>query len=109
MIETLNKLTEIMDSLGSAISILSRSLGFLGIECVVLLFISFILLFFINQINAVFPRFNYFFVILLSLIFAYVTGMSFLGLVKYFAVMFLPFILSIAINQFAKFFIKKIQ
>jgi len=109
MIESLNKYSELVESVGQSMSILSSSLGFLGLECLLLLTISFILLFFVNQINAIYPKFNYFFVILISVILALITGMSFLGLVKYFAVMALPIILSVAINQIASIFVKKFQ
>ena len=99
MSEALTKIAEITESMGQLIGILASTLGFLGIQCLLLLLISFVLLFFMNQINSIFPKFNYFFVIFVSVVLSWITGISFLGVVKYLAVMAFPFILSIILPK----------
>ena len=101
MPEALTEIAEFTSSMGHLIGIVGSTLGFLGIQCLLLLLISFVLLFFMNQINAIFPKFNYFFVIFVSVVLGWITGMSFLGVVKYLAVMAFPFIPSIILPKAA--------
>ncbi len=109
MIDTLNKFSETAEIIATFFSIISKSLGFLGLECVILILISFILLFFINQINAIFPKFNYFFVISISLFIGYLTKISTEGIVKYILLMLFPLILSLIINLIANVIKNKLQ
>ena len=99
MPEALTGIAEFTKSMGNLIEILASTLGFLGIQCLLLLLISFVLLFFMNQINAVFPKFNYFCVIFASVVLGLITDMNYLGVVKYLAVMAFPFILSIILPK----------
>ena len=101
MPEALTEIAEFTGSTGHLIEILGSTLGFLGIQCLLLLLISFVLLFFMNQINAIFPKFNYFFVIIVSVVLGLITGMNYLGVVKYLGVMAFPFILSIILPKAA--------
>ena len=101
MPEALTEIAELTSSMGHLIGIVGSTLGFLGIQCLLLLLISFVLLFFMNQINAIFPKFNYFFVIFVSVVLGLITGMNYLGVVKYLAVMAFPFILSIILPKAA--------
>ena len=109
MLESLTKFYEISEKIGHTMGMISSSIGFLGLECIILLLVSFVLLFFINQINAIYPKINYFLVILISVIFSIVSGMSLIGLAKYISVMSFPIFLSIFINQVARFVVKKIK
>ena len=99
MPEALTEIVEFTKSMGNLIEILASTIGFLGIQCLLLLLISFVLLFFMNQINAVFPKFNYFCVIFASVVLGLITDMNYLGVVKYLAVMAFPFILSIILPK----------
>ena len=99
MPEALTEIAEFTKNMGNLIEIIASTLGFLGIQCLLLLLISFVLLFFMNQINAIFPKFNYFFVIFVSVVLGLITGMNYLGVAKYLAVMTFPFILSIIIPK----------
>ena len=101
MPEALTEIVEFTKSMGNLIEILASTLGFLGIQCLLLLLISFVLLFFMNQINAIFLKFNYFFVIFVSVVLGLITGMNYLGVVKYLAVMAFPLILSIILPKAA--------
>ena len=109
MLESLTKFYDISERIGQAMSLISSSIGFLGIECIILLLVSFVLLFFVNQINAIYPKINYFLVILISVIFSIVTGMSLIGLAKYISVMLFPIFISISINQVARIVVKKLK
>ena len=109
MLESLNKFYDISEKIGQTMSMISSSIGFLGLECIILLLVSFFLLFFVNQINAIYPKINYYLVILISVIFSIVTGMSFIGLAKYILFMTFPIFLSIFINQVARFVVKKLK
>jgi len=109
MLESLTKFYDISERIGQAMSLISSSIGFLGIECIILLLVSFVLLFFVNQINAIYPKINYFLVILISVIFSIVTGMSLIGLAKYISVMLFPIFISISINQVARIVVKNIK
>jgi len=109
MLESLTKFYDISEKIGQTMSMISSSVGFLGLECIILLLVSFVLLFFINQINAIYPKINYFLVILISVIFSFVSGMSLIGLAKYILVMLFPIFLSIFVNQTARFIVKKIK
>ena len=59
------------------------------------------MLFFMNQINSIFPKFNYFFVVIVSIVLGWTTGMGFLSVIKYLAIMAFPFILSIVLPKAA--------
>ena len=107
MSEALTEIADFTGSMGHLIEILGSTLGFLGIQCLLLLLISFVLLFFMNQINSIFPKFNYFFVIFVSVVLSWITGISFLGVVKYLAVMVFPFILSIILPKAAGLIVEK--
>ena len=109
MLESLNKLYDISERIGQSMSMITSSIGFLGLECIILLLVSFVLLFFVNQINAIYPKINYFLVILISVIFSIVTGMSLIGLAKYISVMLFPIFISISINQVARIVVKKLK
>ena len=109
MLESLTKFSDISEKIGQTISIVSSSIGFLGLECIILLLVSFVLLFFVNQINAIYPKVNYILVILISVIFSIVSGMSLIGLVKYISVMLFPIFLSIFVNQVARFIGEKLK
>ncbi len=107
MPEALTEISEFTNSMGNLIGILGSTLSFLGIQCLLLLLISFVLLFFMNQINTIFPKFNYFFVIFVSIVLGLITGMNYLGVAKYLAVMAFPFILSIILPKAIDLFWKK--
>ena len=107
MLEALTEITEFTESKRYLIDTLASTLSFLGIQCLLLLLISFVLLFFMNQINSIFPKFNYFFVIFVSIVLSLITGVSFLGVVKYLAVMAFPFILSIILPKATNLIWKK--
>ena len=109
MIEAINNFSETAETIGMFFTVIRNSLGFLGIECIILLIISFIFLFFINQINAIFPKFNYFFVISISVILALSTGMSLEGIAKYISVMLFPMFLSVVSNLTANIIKNKLQ
>ena len=101
MSEALTRIAEFTESMGQLIGILASTLGFLGIQCLILLLISFVLLFFMNQINSIFPKYDYFFVIFVSVVLGLITGMHYLGVLKYLGVMAFPFILSIILPKAA--------
>ncbi len=109
MLESLTKIYDNSEKMAKTMSMISNSIGFLGLECMILLLVSFFLLFFINQINVIYPKINYFLVILISLIFSIVSGMSLISLAKYISVMLFPIFLSIIINRLARLIVKKIN
>ena len=46
MLESLTKFYEISEKIGHTMGMISSSIGFLGLECIILLLVSFVLLFF---------------------------------------------------------------
>ena len=95
MAETFNKLSELSETMIQLIGILTSTLSFLGVQCLVLLLISFVLLFFMGLSNPIFPKFNYSFVVICSVVLGWITGMSFLAVIKYICIMAFPLIISI--------------
>jgi hypothetical protein len=93
--ETFNKLSELSEPMIQLIGILASTLGFLGVQCLALLLISFVLLFFMGLSNPIFPKFNYSFVVICSVVLGWITGMSFLAVIKYICIMAFPLIISI--------------
>ena len=89
-------ISEFSDSIATFLGVVTGTLGFLGIGCMVLLTISLFMLFFLNQINAIYPKFNFYFVLGMSTILGISTGMSWISILKYLVIMSIPaFFLSV--------------
>ena len=106
MVKFYASISEFSNSIATFLGIIIGTLGFIGIGCMVLITISLFMLFFLNQINSIYPKFNFYFVLGVSTILGISTGISWVSILKYLVIMLIPAIFSFSIpfiiNQFGK-------